>query len=91
MQKKIEERRVQNRRNAHVLAGGCGSRHSEDASADYRPDTERDQTPGPERPLEPLTFDVRFRNQRVDALGLEELIHRVLRQYSGKMGRLYWR
>src|SRR4051794_15335617 len=82
MQYQIEHRSVQNRRHAQVLAGRRRARHSENTATNHRANTERDQAPGPERALEAFALEIRLRYQFIDILGLQQLAHYVMAQYS---------
>lgn len=83
MQDEIEQGRIEDRGNGHVLASGGSACDGEDATADDGADTERDQAPGAQRAAQPLTFVVSLFDQVIDALGLEELIRHVNGSIAG--------
>ena len=76
--KKIEDLRVQDRRDFEVLAGGCGPGKNENARADDRADAEGGQRPGAQRFAQPMfrlvglvdEFIYGFTAQELAAIGL---------------------
>src|SRR6185295_4753525 len=75
MEDQVEHLSVENRVSAQRFSRGGRAGQNEDARPDHRADAERGEAPGTQSPPQPLIRLLGDFDQRVDALGAEELVH----------------